>query len=145
MQTIPMVKAADAENVAEAADQLQDWFFSKNAKPDEVKDTDEGDALHAKIDSLMHIRRAFKDGPEQTGMILAFGGGIYLQIAASECMPKVYKAATTVQLRLIAFLAFFVGCLAIGLVLLDHKHCTAGGGHEGHNHGGGGGHEGHNH
>ena len=81
----------------------------------------------------------------ETGMILAYGGGIYLQIAASECMPKVYKGATSVQLRLIAFLAFFVGCLAIGLVLLDHKHCTAGGGHEGHNHGGGGGHEGHNH
>ena len=71
-----------------------------------------------------------------TGMILAYGGGIYLQIAASECMPKIYNAATSVQLRLIGFFAFFVGALAIGLVLLDHKHCEAGGGHEGHNHGG---------
>ena len=80
-----------------------------------------------------------------TGMILVYRGGIYLQIAASECMPKVYKGATSVQLRLIASLDFFVGCLAIGLVLLDHKHCTAGGGQEGNNHGGGDGHEGHNH
>ena len=71
-----------------------------------------------------------------TGMILAYGGGIYLQIAASECMPRIYKAATSVQLRFIGIFAFFLGALAIGLVLLDHKHCEAGGGHEGHNHGG---------
>ena len=72
----------------------------------------------------------------ETGMILAYGGGIYLQIAASECMPKIYQAAKTGQQRFIGFFAFFVGTLAIGLVLLDHKHCEAGGGHEGHNHGG---------
>merc|ERR1712216_1119077 len=81
----------------------------------------------------------------ETGMILAYGGGIYLQIAASECMPRVYQTAQTGPQRFIGFFAFFVGALAIGFVLLDHKHCTAGGGHEGHNHGGGGGHEGHNH
>merc|ERR1712216_1005423 len=72
----------------------------------------------------------------ETGMILAYGGGVYLQIAATECMPRFYKEATSVQLRLIGFFAFFVGALAIGLVLLDHKHCEAGGGHDGHNHGG---------
>merc|ERR1712216_16287 len=72
----------------------------------------------------------------ETGMILAYGGGIYVQIAASECMPKIYQAAKTGQQRFIGFFAFFVGTLAIGLVLLDHKHCEAGGGHEGHNHGG---------
>ena len=72
----------------------------------------------------------------ETGMILAYGGGIYLQIAASECMPKIYKAAQTGQQHFIGFFAFFVGALAIGLVLLDHVHCEAGGGHEGHNHGG---------
>ena len=71
-----------------------------------------------------------------TGMILVYRGGIYLQIAASECMPRIYKAATSVQLRFIGIFAFFLGALAIGLVLLDHKHCEAGGGHEGHNHGG---------
>jgi hypothetical protein len=37
-------------------------------------------------------------------------------------------------LRLVSFMAFFIGAMAIGLVLIDHKHCEAGGG--GHAHGG---------
>merc|ERR1712216_392922 len=68
------------------------------------------------------------------GMILAFGGGVYLQIGAGECMPRVYQSAKTIPLRCLGVFAFFLGALAIGLVLLDHLHCTAGGGHDGHNH-----------
>ena len=68
------------------------------------------------------------------GCILAFGGGVYVQVGAAECMPRVYAKAKTVQLRALGFAGFFIGALAIGLVLLDHKHCMAGGGHDGHNH-----------
>lgn len=69
-----------------------------------------------------------------TGMIIAFGGGIYLQIGGAEAMPRVYQAAKTLGQRLVGFTAFFIGAMAIGLVLLDHKHCVpeaeaAGGGH----------------
>ena len=77
------------------------------------------------------------------GMMLAFGGGVYIQIGATECMPRVYEYAKTTRLRLLALAFFVVGALAIGLVLLDHEHCAVGGGgddgaadpHAGHNHG----------
>ena len=68
------------------------------------------------------------------GSLLAFSGGVYVQIGAAECMPKVYASASSLPLRLGSLLAFVVGATAIGLVLFDHKHCEVGGGHEGHNH-----------
>jgi len=68
------------------------------------------------------------------GYILTFGGGLYITIAASECMPRVYKYADTSYMRFISFLFFAVGAVGIGLILLDHKHCEVGGDHDGHNH-----------
>ena len=62
------------------------------------------------------------------GMLLAFGGGVYLQIGASECMPRVYAGVeASVASRLYCIAAYVLGALAIGLVLLDHKHCSTGG------------------
>ena len=74
------------------------------------------------------------------GMMLAFGGGVYIQIGATECMPRVFDFAKTSKLRLAALLLFTFGALAIGLVLPFHEHCPAGGGegadpHAGHAHG----------
>jgi len=75
------------------------------------------------------------------GMLLAFGGGVYVQIGATECMPRVYEYAKSTRMRLLALGFFTFGALAIGLVLLDHEHCAPGGGedgadpHAGHNHG----------
>ena len=74
---------------------------------------------------------------KQTGMILAFGGGIYAHVGAAECMSKSYHEANTMSLRILSLVGFVVGAIAIGLVLLDHEHCVPGGG--------GGGHEGHGH
>jgi len=78
------------------------------------------------------------------GMILTFGGGVYLQIGCAECMGRMYAQAKSVPLKSAAILVFCLGALAIGLVLLDHQHCNAGGG-DGHDHGGGDAHAGHNH
>jgi len=70
-----------------------------------------------------------------TGMILAFGGGVYIHLGATECMAKCYTKANDLKMRFLVLLAFAVGATAIGLVLLDHEHCIAeGGGHEGHGH-----------
>lgn len=74
------------------------------------------------------------------GMLLAFGAGVYIQIGGAECMPRVYEAAKTINLRVASIAFFTLGALAIGLVLLDHEHCVAedgGGGdaHAGHDHG----------
>merc|ERR1711912_116083 len=72
------------------------------------------------------------------GMLLAFGGGVYLQIGASECMPRVHEYAKTSGLKLLSLLAFAIGATAIGIVLLKHEHCVpdsaAGGGGGGHAH-----------
>jgi len=86
--------------------------------------------------------------PLALGRILAFSGGVYLQIGAAESMPRTYELAKTPLLQLTGLIAFAVGAAAIGLALLDHKHCSAstaaasaaasaagaGGAHAGHGH-----------
>jgi len=59
-----------------------------------------------------------------TGLLLAFGGGVYIHIAATECMPRVYAKGLSFPSRIAALAAFFVGAICIGLVLLDHEHCV---------------------
>ena len=80
------------------------------------------------------IMLSAEPGNFSTGMMLAYGAGVYLEIACTDCMSRVHEFATTIPLRLAAFLLFCIGAVAIGLVLLDHEHCSAGGGHDGHNH-----------
>jgi len=58
------------------------------------------------------------------GMLLAFGAGVYLHIGAVECMPKIYEAKLSAWLRAACVLAFIVGSVLIGLILLDHEHCV---------------------
>lgn len=69
-----------------------------------------------------------------TGMLLAYGGGVYVHIGSTECMSRVYQQASTLFLRFMWLLSFVVGAAAIGLVLLDHEHCSTGGGHGHHHH-----------
>ena len=59
--------------------------------------------------------------PNSLGYLLAFGGGVYIAIGATECMPRIFENAKGVTMHLIAFLLFTFGAVAIGLVLLDHK------------------------
>jgi len=85
--------------------------------------------------------------PLALGRILAFSGGVYIQIGAAESMPRTYELSKTPLLKLIGLVAFAVGATAIGLVLFDHQHCSAstaaaaaaaasggGGAHAGHGH-----------
>jgi UTP--glucose-1-phosphate uridylyltransferase len=57
------------------------------------------------------------------GLILAFGGGVYLNIAFIECMSKFQSAKVSGKVRALGILLFIIGSTAIGLVLLDHEHC----------------------
>lgn len=68
-----------------------------------------------------------------TGLLLAFGGGIYLQIGCVECMPKMCSHALSPLRKFFCILAFITGAVLIGLVLLDHEHCIADG-HDHHGH-----------
>eukprot|EP00746_Dinoflagellata_sp_MGD_P140735 gnl/MRDRNA2_/MRDRNA2_73939_c0_seq3.p1 gnl/MRDRNA2_/MRDRNA2_73939_c0~~gnl/MRDRNA2_/MRDRNA2_73939_c0_seq3.p1 ORF type:complete len:483 (-),score=103.97 gnl/MRDRNA2_/MRDRNA2_73939_c0_seq3:294-1742(-) len=58
------------------------------------------------------------------GLLLAFGGGIYLHIAFTECMPKLYDMKISLLVRAASTLMFMLGAMAIGFVLLDHEHCV---------------------
>jgi len=70
------------------------------------------------------------------GMLLAFGGGVYIHVAATDCMPKVYAKSLSLFIRLACVGFFFLGAVAIGMVLLDHEHCDVADGdaHAGHGH-----------
>ena len=68
-----------------------------------------------------------------TGLLLAFGGGVYLQIGCVECMPKMVNRALCPARKIFCVFMFIVGAVLIGLVLLDHEHCVAEG--SGHDHG----------
>lgn len=76
------------------------------------------------------------------GMILAFSGGVYIYLAATECMSKVNQDAKSVALSAAAIAFFCLGAVCIGLVLFGHEHCTPSAGGDAHGHGG---HAGHGH
>lgn len=57
------------------------------------------------------------------GSILGVSGGVYIYIAVAECLPRAKEAQKTLYDKLLAFVAFVVGAVPIGLVLLNHVHC----------------------
>jgi len=72
--------------------------------------------------------------PSATGGALAFGGGTYVWIAATECFPKLLHVASGKDV-LLRFGTILAGIVVIALVLINHQHCAApGSAHEGHGH-----------
>ena len=68
------------------------------------------------------------------GLVLAFGGGTYLYLGAAECLPRAFAQSKKIaasdfaeikQHRAVVFVAFLIGTVSIGLILLDHEHCEA--------------------
>jgi len=73
--------------------------------------------------------------PEATGVILALSGGVYMYITAVETVPKIMAHTRSSPRGVLLFAVCFVtGAVPIGLVLLNHGHCEAGGegGHDEH-------------
>ena len=60
------------------------------------------------------------------GVILAIGGGTFFQVGIAETLSRAEKFQITPAQKGFGFLAFLLGAIPIGLVLLDHEHC---GGH----------------
>jgi UTP--glucose-1-phosphate uridylyltransferase len=58
------------------------------------------------------------------GVILAFGGGVYLHVSAVECVPRMYAKGLSNKVRLASMAMFILGTMIIGLVLLKHEHCS---------------------
>ena len=88
--------------------------------------------LNVTLGAIIVLAQGFEDNLSM-GMLLAFGGGIYVQIGAAECMPRAVEFAKTVILRSVALLTLIVGAAAIGIVLISHEHCAPDGG-DGHAH-----------
>jgi UTP--glucose-1-phosphate uridylyltransferase len=63
--------------------------------------------------------------PSTTGYILAVGAGALLYVAFAECLHTAERTATRPIHKLCGFVAFLVGVIPIGLVLLKDQHCYA--------------------
>jgi zinc transporter ZupT len=59
------------------------------------------------------------------GVILAIGAGTFLQVGFCECLVMAETNQKNFRQKALGFLAFLVGCVPIGLVLLKHEHCHA--------------------
>mmetsp|Transcript_6143 Transcript_6143/g.25750 ORF Transcript_6143/g.25750 Transcript_6143/m.25750 type:complete len:428 (-) Transcript_6143:552-1835(-) len=83
-----------------------------------------------------------KPGIGGQGLLLSFAGGLYTYLAVTIAAPQFLESTSRdLAHKFVVFLAFIAGTVAIGLVLLDHEHCTAdddggsgGGGGHGHAH-----------
>ena len=62
---------------------------------------------------------------QERGWLLGYGAGMYLYIAFSQLAPISLLAAKGTKQQLANLSMFVLGMVAIGLVLLDHEHCTA--------------------
>mmetsp|Transcript_15151 Transcript_15151/g.42121 ORF Transcript_15151/g.42121 Transcript_15151/m.42121 type:complete len:216 (-) Transcript_15151:126-773(-) len=57
------------------------------------------------------------------GCLLAMGGGTYLHVAISELLGNAQRNMKKGIEMIYMFIAFLVGALPIGLILLNHHHC----------------------
>mmetsp|Transcript_53250 Transcript_53250/g.61476 ORF Transcript_53250/g.61476 Transcript_53250/m.61476 type:complete len:619 (+) Transcript_53250:139-1995(+) len=57
------------------------------------------------------------------GCVLAIGGGTFIHVAIGELLQNAERNITHGIQMLYAFLAFLVGAIPIGLILINHEHC----------------------
>jgi zinc transporter ZupT len=57
------------------------------------------------------------------GCILAIGGGTFIHVAIGELLQHAERNMTSGVQRIYSFIAFLVGAIPIGLVLINHEHC----------------------
>ena len=62
-------------------------------------------------------------------MLLAYGGGAIVYVACTELFPRgeetdLEKDPHAFSKRVCGIFAFFLGCIVVSLVLLDHEHCS---------------------
>mmetsp|Transcript_47845 Transcript_47845/g.54207 ORF Transcript_47845/g.54207 Transcript_47845/m.54207 type:complete len:691 (+) Transcript_47845:139-2211(+) len=57
------------------------------------------------------------------GCVLAIGGGTFIHVAIGELLQNAERNITHGIQMLYAFVAFLVGAIPIGLILINHEHC----------------------
>ena len=58
------------------------------------------------------------------GIFLNYGGGVYLYISLVEIAPLMFASGEDTKYILKQLFGFCVGVMALGLVLLNHEHCS---------------------
>ena len=108
-----------------------------------VRPTDDGQEPHALSGVSVFIGAAVflatKPGYGTQGLLLAFSGGVYVYVAATEAAHTFLHKPLSICMKFGVFICFAIGAVAIGLVLLDHSHCSGDQDkledpHAGHNH-----------
>lgn len=69
------------------------------------------------------ILLASNPSAEATGVILAMGGGVYINAAACETIPRMEASLKVRWDRALVLFSIILGAIPIGLILIDHKHC----------------------
>jgi zinc transporter ZupT len=59
------------------------------------------------------------------GVLLSVASGVYIYIAACECMPRIRAVADSSKDRIISIALVIIGAIPIGLALINHSHCEA--------------------
>jgi len=57
------------------------------------------------------------------GCVLAIGGGTFIHVAIGELLQNAERNITHGIQMMYAFVAFLVGAIPIGLILINHEHC----------------------
>jgi zinc transporter ZupT len=68
---------------------------------------------------------SFEMSETAQGTTLALAAGIYIYIAACECVPRIQAVRKGPKDTLLFLIFFILGAVPIGLVLLNHSHCDA--------------------
>merc|ERR1712238_475829 len=65
----------------------------------------------------------FDFSPVTIGCVLAIGGGTFIHVAIGELLQNAERNITKGIQMIYAFVAFLVGAIPIGLILINHEHC----------------------
>ena len=110
----------------EVAQELADYFLlTKHAglKPAVALSLNFVSGLSVMLGGIVVLATPVSD--MTVGVTLSVGSGVYLHIAAAECLPRVTEVIKSRKDRLVSIFFFIVGVVPIALTLLGHSHCEA--------------------
>lgn len=122
----------------EVTQELADWFMltgKGNATVGQAVLLNVVSSLSAVVSGLIICAIEDEANSSLVGVFLSYGGGVYLYVSLVEIMPLMFKPGDDLAFIAKQLLGFCIGVTALGLVLLNHEHCSIGGEEDG-----GGGH-----
>jgi len=112
----------------EVAQELADYFLlTKHAglTPAVALSLNFASGLSVMLGGIVVVVLATPVSDMSLGVTLSVGSGVYLYIAAVECLPRATEVVKSRKDRLVSIFFFIVGVVPIELTLLGHSHCEA--------------------